>query len=87
LTWIISSIIHVALIRFLLLESGLRQQFLSIHSRSTPDLFYDPAQNSSSTATFHYKLATRFHHLQSKNKYSAFNNDTSVQESLVEIQI
>ncbi|CAF4334864.1 unnamed protein product, partial [Rotaria sordida] len=47
--------IHIALIRFLLLEFGLYEQLVNIHSTSTPDLFYDLTKNDRITSTVQYK--------------------------------
>ncbi|CAF2462613.1 unnamed protein product [Rotaria sp. Silwood2] len=87
LIWMIFSIIRVALIRFLLLHFGLRQQLVSIHSSSTPDLFYDLTKNEHIPSTVQYKLATRHHRRQSISKYSTISNETSVQKNLIEVQV
>ncbi|CAF3474831.1 unnamed protein product [Rotaria sp. Silwood1] len=87
LIWIICSIIRVAMIRFLLLEFGLRQQLLSIDSSSTPDLFYDLTKNDHVTPIVQYKLATRHHRRQSKSKYSTISNATSIKNNLIEVRV
>ncbi|CAF0770357.1 unnamed protein product [Rotaria sp. Silwood1] len=87
LIWIIFSYIHVAWIRFLLLEFGLHQQLVSVDSSSTPDLFYDLTKNDRITSTLQYKLATRHHRRQSNSKYSTISNATSIQKSLVEVHV
>ncbi|CAF4946775.1 unnamed protein product [Rotaria sp. Silwood1] len=87
LIWIICSIIRVAMIRFLLLEFGLRQQLLSIDSSSTPDLFYDLTKNDHITPIVQYKLATRHHRRQSKSKYSTISNATSIKNNLIEVRV
>ena len=91
LTWIILKFIRVILIRYLLLESGLRQQFFSIHSDFTPNLNL----NSTSTRTknhlraslVQYKLATRYRQRRSTAKYQILTNQNSFRENLVEVQI
>ncbi|CAF3503515.1 unnamed protein product, partial [Rotaria sp. Silwood2] len=87
LTWIIRSIIRVVLIRFLVLEFGLRYQLLSIDSSSTPDLFYDLTKNDDFTSTVQYKLATRHRPRKSISKYSSFSNATSIHSNLIEVHV
>ncbi|CAF1199626.1 unnamed protein product [Rotaria sordida] len=87
LIWLICSMIHIALIRFLLLEFGLYQQLVNIHSTSTPDLFYDLTKNDHITSTVQYKLATRHRQRQSISIYSTLSSDTFTQKNLVEVQV
>ncbi|UJR37024.1 hypothetical protein I4U23_029731 [Adineta vaga] len=93
LTWIIYSLIRIALIRFLLLNWGLNEQFFSIRSppssswTSTLDHFYDQRKHVDSTSKVQYKLTTRRHQRQSSRKYSIFNNENATRENLVQIDI
>jgi hypothetical protein len=77
----------MALIRYFLLESGLRQQFFGIHSPSKSDPFHDLTTNDDFTLTRQYKLATR--HCQPRNigKYSASNHENSSQKNLVDVRV
>ncbi len=86
LTWIICSFIHVTLIRFLLLKSGLRQQLVGIHSIPTSDLQYNQTENNNLQSIRQYKLATRYRQQRAAGKYAVFTNKTSLRKNLVVTQ-
>ncbi|CAF1603918.1 unnamed protein product [Rotaria magnacalcarata] len=87
LTFTICSIVRVTLIRFFLLNFGLRQQLLTTQLPKTCDMFYDFGIDSSMTKTAQHKIATRYCRRQSSTKYSMFSNESSFRENLVEVQV
>ncbi|CAF1062457.1 unnamed protein product [Adineta steineri] len=78
LIWSSFSIIRIYLVRSFLLDSVLRQQFLSMHSRSVPD-----EQISSKPQ---HKLTIRHFPQHTSWKHSNFKNETLAQQNLIEIQ-
>ena len=83
LTWMTFAAIRIALIRSLLLETGLRQQLLSIPATSTTDSF----DHQNTTPCRHYKLATRSQQRKSFGKYSTNSAESSLQEILVDTSL
>ena len=87
LSWIIHSILHVVLISYLLLQSGLRQQLLTIRSTSTLDVRTHRTKNHDLSFVRQYLLATRHRLQRTAGRYAVPTKQNTFRKTLVETPV
>lgn len=87
LSWIIHSILHVILISYLLLQSGLQHQLLTIRSTSTLDIRAHRTKSQNFNFMRQYMLATRHRLQQTKEKYAVLPKQNIFRKNLVETSV